>query len=116
MPERDAHRALDGHLLLLDQDLAQQPAVDPLHDHVDPVAIFVVIDLHHRRVIELFADGFFALEAVEKQRIGFDFGMRNFEGYHAARIHVRGAINGGHSAAGDKIFDAVMVELIAGME
>ena len=29
---------------------------------------------------------------------------------------VRGPINGGHAAAGNEIFDAVMIELIAGME
>ena len=61
--ERDVDGALDGQFLLLDQDLAQQPAVHPLHDHVDPAAVFVVIHLHHAGVIELLADLFFALES-----------------------------------------------------
>ena len=67
-------------------------------------------------MIELFADRFFAPEAVEKQRVGFHFGMRNFESHDRGSTQVSGAVNGGHPAAGNKFFDAVMVELIAGME
>ena len=67
-------------------------------------------------MIELFTDVLFALEAIEKQRVGFHFGMRNLESHLPARLQVSGLVNGGHAAAGDETFDAVMVELIAGME
>jgi hypothetical protein len=67
-------------------------------------------------MVQLFADLLFALEAVVKERIGFDFRMGNFDGYSTLVFEVGGLVDGGHSAPGDEIFQAVMVEFVAGME
>ena len=52
----------------------------------------------------------------KKSGIGFHFGVRNFDGDGAAVSQVGGAENRGHAAAGNQTFDAVMIELLAGME
>ena len=52
------------------------PAVMKVYDDEERSQIYMVIDLHHRRVVELFTDGFFALEAIEKKRIGLYLRMR----------------------------------------
>ena len=67
-------------------------------------------------MVQLLADLAFALETVEQHRIGFHFRMRNLDRHLAAVAHVGGAKNGGHAAAGDQSFDAVVVELLAGMK
>jgi hypothetical protein len=67
-------------------------------------------------MVEFLPDFFFTLEAVVKKRIGFDFRMGNFDGYSTLVFEVGGLVDGGHSAPGDKIFQAVMVEFVAGME
>jgi hypothetical protein len=42
--------------------------------------------------------------------------MRKFDGHRAARARVGGAKNRGHSASSDKAVDAVVIELVAGMD
>ena len=64
-------------------------------------------------MIELPADLLFALKAVEEERVAFHFGMGNFDGDGASVAQVGAAKDGSHAAAGDEVFDAVMVELIA---
>ena len=105
-----------GSLPLLVQDLAQQAAVHPLHHHVDPAAVVVGEHLHDAGVIQLFADLGFARETVEKNGVGFHLRMRNLDGDLAAIAHVGGPEDGGHPAARDESLNAVMIELIAGME
>jgi hypothetical protein len=42
--------------------------------------------------------------------------MGNFDGYRTPALQVGGAVNRSHPAAGNEIFQAVMIELCAGME
>ena len=65
-------------------------------------------------MVQLFADGCFALEAIEEDRIGFHVGMGNFQRDDAIVAHVGGAKDRCHAAAGDGRFDAVGVDLRAG--
>jgi hypothetical protein len=67
-------------------------------------------------MIELFADVLFAVEAIEQNRVGFHFRVREFDCNRAAVTFVGAAVNRGHAAAGDQALDAVMIEKIAGME
>ena len=67
-------------------------------------------------MIELLADLLFALEAVEKERIASISGWGILMATDAVVAQVGGAEDGGHAAAGNEAFDAVVVELIAGME
>jgi hypothetical protein len=67
-------------------------------------------------MIELLADLFFALEAIVEERIGLDFRMGNFDGYRPAVFEVGGPVDGSHPASSHEIFQAVMIELGAGME
>ncbi len=103
-------------LALLVEDLAQQAAFDPLHDHVDLAAVVVGEDLHHAGMVHHLADFFFAAKAVEESGIAFNFGMRNLDGDGAAGIEIGGAEDRRHAAAGSQSFDAVVIELIAGVE
>ena len=79
-------------------------------------AVVVGEDLHDAGVIELLADFLFAMETVEEYRVGFHFRMRNLDGDGSAVAQVRAAKNRRHAAAGDQAFDAVVIELVAGME
>ena len=114
--QRDTNGAVNGQLFLFDQDLPQQPPIHPFHDHVHAAAIIVGVYLHHARMIELLANLFFALEAIVEKRIGFHFRMGNFDGYGTPALQVGGAINRGHTAPGDEVFQAVMIELGTGVE
>ena len=67
-------------------------------------------------MIERLADLLFALEAIEEDGIAFHFGVGDFDGDGAAGAKVGGAKDGGHAAAGDDAVDAVMIELIAGVD
>ena len=67
-------------------------------------------------MIELGADLLLALEALEENRIALHLGMRNLDGDLAAGAKVGGAEDGGHAAAGHQGFDAVVIELVPGME
>ena len=71
---QNLHRELDGalrrQLLLFMDDVAQQPALHPLHHHVDLAAGVVSQHLHHAGMIQHLADLRFALEALEQHRIG----------------------------------------------
>ncbi len=114
--ESNADGALGRKFLLFVQDLAQQAAVHPFQNHVAPAAIFVVEYPNDAGMIELFADIFFPFEPVEEDRVGFHFRMRNLDRDRPAVAHVRAAENRCHAASGDQAIDAVMIELIAGME
>ena len=67
-------------------------------------------------MIELFADAGLALEAVEEDGVGFHIGMRNLQRHLAAVARVRGAVDGSHAAAGNRLFNAVVVDLGTGLE
>ena len=105
-----------GSLRVFVEDLAEQAAVDPLHDHVDAAAIVVGEDFHHAGMVERLADFGFALEAVVEGGIALDFRVGNLYRDLAAVAQISGAKNGCHAAAGDEAFNSVMIELIAGME
>ena len=62
-------------------------------------------------MVELFADAGLALEAVEEDRIGLHIGVRNLQRHLAVVAHVGGAIDGGHAAAGNRLFNAVEIDL-----
>ena len=74
----DANGAILRHAAF-GEDVAQQPAFAPLHHHVDARAFLAAVDAHHHGVIQLFADGGFALEAIEEDGVGFHVGVRNLQ-------------------------------------
>jgi hypothetical protein len=98
------------------ENLTQKPPVHPFHRHVHPALPIIRQNLDHAGVIQFPPDFGFTLEAVKKQRVGFHFRMRDLNGYRKACAKIRGAENGGHTAASNEAFNPVMVELIAGME
>ncbi len=115
--DRDFHRALDRKFFpLLVQNLPEEAALHPLHHHVKRAAIAVGKHLHDTRVIELLADFALAMKTVEKHRVGFHLRMRDLDGDLASVAQIGGSKDGGHAAAGDQAFNAVMIELVAGME
>ena len=79
-------------------------------------AIVVRQYLHHAGMIELLPDFAFALKAIVEHRIGLHFRMWDFDRDLAAIAQIGGAKDRGHAAAGDQAFNAVMVELVAGMK
>ena len=92
----NAYRDMDGAVLgntPFIHDLTQQPAVAPLHDHVDAGMFFVAEDAHDLGVVELFTDARFAMEAIGEDGIGFHVGVRDFESDGAVIAHVGGAID-----------------------
>ena len=114
--ESDPNGALGRKVLLFVQDLPQQAAIDPLQNHVAPAAVLVVEYAHDAGMIEFFADFFFALEPVEEDRVGFHFLVRNLDGDGPFVAQIGAAENGCHAASGDQAVDAVVIELVAGME
>jgi len=110
---------VDGALLrdaAFSEDVAEEAAGDPLHDHVHAGAFLSAEDAHDLGVVKFFADAAFALEPVEEDGIGFEIGVGDFEGDDAVVTGVDGAIDGGHAAAGDRGFNDVRVELRAGLQ
>ena len=71
--QRDSYGALRRKFLLLVEDFAQQPAIDPFHHHVDLAAVAVGVHLHHAGMIEGLADILLAMKAVEEDRVAFHF-------------------------------------------
>jgi hypothetical protein len=67
-------------------------------------------------MVELFADLLLSFEAVIEERIGLYFRVGDFDGYQTPALQVGCLVNGRHTAAGNQIFQAVMIELGAGME
>src|SRR5215475_8487239 len=112
----DPESTFAGELALLFQNLAQQPAVNPLHRHIELTVIEVGKNFHHAGMIEFFAYLLLALEAVVEDRIRFHLGVGNLDGDGLARALVNGTKNRGHAATGGNAFNAVMVELIASVE
>src|ERR1700687_5631095 len=110
------HRPLRRQLGLFIENLPAQAPIHPLHDHVDAAAMFVGKNFHHTGMIQNLADFFLTMEAVKQGGIALDLRMRYFDGYLPAVPGIRTPIDGGHSAAGDKGLNPVMIELIAAME
>jgi hypothetical protein len=73
-------------------------------------------DFHLAGMIESFTKLGFALETGVQSGIAFDLRVGDFDGDLPAITHIRAAKNRRHAAAGNKAFNAVMIELIAGME
>ena len=67
--QHDAEGAFRRELSLLIQNLPEEPAIDPLHCQVELTVVSIRKDLHHARVIQLFADLLLALEAVVEDRM-----------------------------------------------
>ena len=64
-------------------------------------------------MIELAPDFVFAAKALEEDNVAFHFGMRYFDRDRLAIANIGRAEDGGHAAARNHAFDAVVVELIA---
>jgi hypothetical protein len=97
-------------------DAAQQPALAPLHHHVNARALFAAVDAHHPWVVEFFADSRLALEAVGEQRVGLHVGVGNLERHNPVVAQIRGAKNGGHAASRNRCVDAIGIDLCAGLQ
>ena len=110
-----AYRALRRQFLLLDQDLPQQPSIDPLQNHIHLAAVFVGEHFHHRGMVQFRADLFLAPKALVKSGIAFHFGVGNLDGYVAIVAQIGAAKNRSHPAASNELVDAVMVQCVAGM-
>jgi hypothetical protein len=67
-------------------------------------------------MVQLLAYFVFAFKAVVQSRIAFHLGMKKLDRHHHSRADVGGPKNGSHTAAGNEIVNAVMIELAAGME
>ena len=114
--QRDADGALRRQLPLFAEDLPKQPALDPLHDHVNLAAVVVGEDLHHPGMVHQLADFFLAAETIEESRVALHFGMGDLDGNRPAVVEIGGAEDGGHAAAGSEAIDAVVIELVAGVK
>ena len=110
---RDAGRAFDGKFSFLGENFAQEAPVNPFHHDAELVHVAAVEHSHDARMLELLADGDFALEAAIKNGIAFEFGVRDFDGNKLAGSQVRGAIDRGHAGAQDERFDAEVLESLA---
>ena len=107
--------AVDGEPGLLLNDLAEKAAGDPLHDHVDLGAAGVGEDLHDGGMMQAGADVCLALEALVEGGVALDLGVGDLYGDLRAGARVGGAEDGGHAAGGHQLFEAVVVELVAGV-
>ena len=67
-------------------------------------------------MIELFADLFLALEALEEDGVAFHLRMGNLDGDGLSRAQVGALVDRGHAAAGDQAFNLEVVELFAGVD
>src|SRR4029077_2856378 len=114
--EGDSYGAHRGGFFLLVEDLTQQPALNPLHHHVDLATVAVRVYVHNAGMIDGLANIFFTVKAIEENRVSFHFGMGNFDGDGFARARIRGAKDGSHSAAGDDAVNPVVIELFAGVD
>ena len=112
----DAQGSLRREFLFPIEDLAQQAAIHPLHDHVDLAAVLVGEDFHDAGMVHGFADLFFAAETIEKGRITLHFRVGDLDGDLAPCGQVGAAKNGGHSAASGQSVNLVVIELLAGMD
>jgi len=98
------------------ENLAEEAAGDPLHDHVDLGAAGVGEDLHDGGWLRRVPMSASALEGARtwqgrtRPRVG------DLDGDLRAGAGVDGAEDGGHAAGGHQLFEVVVVELIAGGE
>src|SRR5207245_4606831 len=87
-----------------------------LHYQVDLAAAVLGDHFHHAGVVHGLADFLLTMKALEEDRVALHLGMRDLDGNRAAGAQVDAAKDRGHTAARRNAFDAVMIELIAGME
>src|ERR1019366_4275463 len=109
----DPGSTLGGKLTLSADQLTEKFSVDPLHHHVYPAVTRVFEDFHNARMLEFLADLLFPFEAIEELRIGLHFRVRDFDSDDTVVLSIGRAKNRSHSAAGNEVFNAVMVEEIA---
>ena len=64
--ESDAHGALGQEFLFLIKYLAQNPALDPFHHHVNAAGIELRQHLHHTGMIEFAAEIRLSMKAIEE--------------------------------------------------
>ena len=93
----DADSAVLGNSAQV-EDAAQETALAPLHDHVNTRALVAAKDVHDIGMVQPFANGRLALEAVEEDGIGFHVGVGNLERNRASIARVAGAVDRGHPA------------------
>ncbi len=111
---QNANGDADGPVLrnlALIQNIAQQPAFAPLHDHVNAGALLIAKNAHHLGMVQFFANSRLPLKAVEEDGVGFQVGMRNLQGDYAVIAQVDGAVDRGHAAARDRRLNAVEIDL-----
>ncbi len=89
------------------ENLAQQPPLAPLHDHVNAGALFPSEYPHDARMGKLFADSAFTLKAIEEDGVSLQIRMRNLERHGAVVARVCRAVDGCHAAARDGGLDAI---------
>src|SRR5476649_202239 len=114
-PGGDSNRPAGWKFALLAEDLAEQAALDPLHDHVHLAAVLIREHLHDAGVIEVLADGFLAPEPVEENRIGLHLRVGYFDRDFAPVAQIHAAEDGGHAATRHHTVNAVVIELVSGM-
>ncbi len=66
-------------------------------------------------MVQLPADFLFALEAFGEDLIAFDLRVRKLDDDLAARLDIGGAVYRGYVTAGDDAINAVVIELVAGI-
>src|ERR1700722_6200920 len=93
------------------ENLAQQAARAPLHNHVNAGVFLSAEDAHDVGMIEAFADVRFALEAVGENGIGFHVGVGDLQGGYAAVSRIGGAEDRSHAAFRDGRFNAKGIDL-----
>jgi hypothetical protein len=102
--------------LALVENLAERAAFHPLHRDIDALGIFYVENFDDARMAEFFADRSFTVEAVVKERIGFESGVRDFDGDGRAVRKIERPKDSGHAAARYEGLNAESVDEIAGFE
>jgi hypothetical protein len=103
-----------AHLLV--QNIAQQPALDPLDHHVKTAPLFAVKSLDHARVVKLLADFLFALEALDENGISFHLRVGQLDGHGSAGVLVGSFEERSHSAARNHRVQAVVIQCISGLQ
>src|SRR5271169_1194230 len=69
--------------------------------------------LNQAGMLERLVDLFFTLEALGKNRVGFDFGIGDNESDSPVCEHIGGPKRGGGAALGDHTLNTVVVQLVA---
>jgi hypothetical protein len=98
------------------QNLPKKLALNLLHHHVRLAGPVAIEDPHHPGMVQPLPYLLFAFKTVVDSRMAFYLGMREFDRHHSSGGDIGGAEDGGHTAAGNQMFDAVVIESFAGME